>query len=55
MLLPESRKCAKTRRKTLKKLATENGKVSSWLVNKSVAREDVLLEVDDVVEMEIEI
>ena len=43
------------RKKTLKKLAKENGKVSDWLVTKSVDREEILLEVDRVEEMEIEI
>ena len=39
-IIPEGKKCVKTRRKTLKKLATENGKVSNWLVSKPFAREE---------------
>ena len=36
-------------------MATDNGKVSNWLVSKSVAREEINHEEKEVVEMEMEI
>jgi hypothetical protein len=34
-MVPDGRKVVKTRRKTMKKLAKENEKVSNWLISKS--------------------
>ena len=40
---PEGGKIVKKRKKTLKKLAKENSKMSSWLVSKNVADQDETL------------
>ena len=39
-MVPDGVKGVKTRKKTLKKLATENKKLSSWIVNTPSRRED---------------
>ena len=43
---PEGGKIVKKRKKTLKKLAKENSKMSSWLVSKNVADQDETLAVE---------
>ena len=56
-MVPDGRKVVRTKRKTLKKLAKENEKVSNWLISKTSDMEENNpdLDIEELREMEIEI